>query len=180
MRIEKEKSIGLIIDMQEKLYPIMDKKSKLLENCIKLISGLQELSIPILATQQYSKGLGITLTEISSLFSDFSFIEKTTFSCYDEPDFVKKLEEKEIKNVIICGIESHVCVLQTAIDIKTAGYVPVVVFDCISSRSDKNKQIALDRFRNEGIIISSYESILFELARSSSSSAFKAISKIVK
>jgi nicotinamidase-related amidase len=85
-----------------------------------------------------------------------------------------------MKNVIICGIESHVCVLQTAIDLKTKGYNPVVVYDCISSRSKQNLKLAIERFRYEGILITSYESILFELTRGANEPAFKAISKLVK
>ena len=180
MRITKEDSIGLIIDIQEKLLPVMHEKEALLKNCGILISGLRELEIPLLVTQQYSKGLGDTVSEIQSLIPELRHIEKNDFSCFGEPDFALKLELLGKKNIIICGIESHVCVLQTAVDLKEAGYNPVVVMDCISSRTPENIELAKERFRIEGIMMSSYESILFELTRSASSSAFKAISKLVK
>jgi nicotinamidase-related amidase len=180
MRIEKGNCAGLIIDIQERLVPVMFRKENFLLNTSRLILGLQELNIPVLTTQQYSKGLGETLPEISTLISSFKSIEKISFSCYDEPVFVEALEKIGVINVIICGIESHVCVLQTAIDLKTAGYNPVIVSDCISSRSKQNLKLAHERFLFEGIMVTSYESILFELTRGANDPAFKTISKLVK
>lgn len=180
MRIDKENCIGLVVDIQERLVPVMYQKDKFLSNSSRLILGLQELGVPLIITQQYTKGLGNTITEISTLIRDFKPIEKTSFSCYDEPEFVKALNYCEPKNVIICGIESHVCVLQTAIDLKTAGYNPIIIYDCITSRAKLNLKIAIERFRFEEIMISSFESILFELTRGANDPAFKAISKLVK
>jgi len=180
MRITKENTVGLIIDIQERLVPAMCEKEVLLKNCQVLIQGLSELEIPLLVTQQYSKGLGETIPEIKSVISDFSFIEKRNFSCCDELVVIEKLKELDAKNIIICGIESHVCVLQTAVDLKEAGFNPIVVMDCVSSRSKESIETAKERFRFEGIMMTSYESILFELARSSASLEFKAISRLVK
>jgi len=180
MRITKENTVGLIIDIQERLVPAMCEKEVLLKNCQVLIQGLSELEIPLLVTQQYSKGLGETIPEIKSVISDFSFIEKRNFSCCDELVVIEKLKELDAKNIIICGIESHVCVLQTAVDLKEAGFNPIVVMDCVSSRSKESIETAKERFRFEGIMMTSYESILFELARSSASPEFKAISRLVK
>jgi nicotinamidase-related amidase len=180
MRITKENTIGLIIDIQERLFPAMWEKEMLLKNCQILIQGLIELKTPLLITQQYTKGLGETIPEIKSVFPDFSFIEKRDFSCCDEPAVIKKLKELNAKNIIICGIESHVCVLQTAVDLKEAGFNPIVVIDCVSSRTKENIEMAKERFRHEGIMMTSYESILFELTRSSAAPEFKAISNLVK
>lgn len=180
MRITKENTVGLVVDVQERLFPVMWEKEKLLTNCKILIAGLQELQIPLLVTQQYTKGLGETQTEIKSVIPDFSFIEKREFSCCDEPTVLKRLNHLHAKNVIICGIESHVCVLQTAVDLKDAGFNPIVVTDCVSSRTKENIELAKERFRFEGILMTSYESILFELTRSSGATEFKAISKLVK
>ncbi|PTN08796.1 hydrolase [Mangrovibacterium marinum] len=180
MRINKENTVGLIIDMQERLLPAMEESEALLENVQTLINGLQELNVPILATQQYTKGLGETVEPISSIIKDFSPIEKKDFSCCDETEFAKAFEKTGANNVIIAGIECHVCVLQTAIDLKEAGLNPVVVMDCVSSRSFDNVDLAAERFRHEGIMMTSYESILFELTRSASAAEFKAISKLVK
>ncbi len=180
MRIRKEESIALIIDIQERLVPAMADQEMLIDNCKRLVCGLQELAIPLIVTQQYTKGLGGTVEEIKSLIPDFQPFEKRDFSCYDEPAVAEKLKDSGAKNIIICGIESHVCVLQTAIDLKEAGFVPVVVMDCVSSRNLDNVDLAAERFRHEGIMMTSCESILFELTRSSTATAFKAISKIVK
>jgi nicotinamidase-related amidase len=180
MRILRENSVGLVIDLQERLVPVMEEKEQLTENCIKLIQGLQILGLPVFVTQQYTKGLGETIDEIKSVMPDFQYIEKKDFSCYGEPAFAEKLDNSGAKNVIICGIESHVCVLQTALDLKEAGYVPVVVIDCVSSRSFDNVDLAAERFRYEGIMMTSLESVLFELTRSAGAPGFKEISKLVK
>jgi nicotinamidase-related amidase len=180
MRITKENTVGLIVDIQVRLFPAMWENETLLKNTLTLINGLKELKLPMLVTQQYSKGLGETIPEIISVFSDFSFIEKRDFSCCDEPVFMENLKKSEAKNIIICGIESHVCVLQTAVDIKEAGFNPIVVMDCVSSRSKESIETAKERFRFEGILMTCYESILFELTRSSAAQEFKAISRLVK
>ena len=180
MRITKENSVGLVIDIQERLFPVMDEKEIFLKNTLILVQGLAELKLPLIVTQQYTKGLGNTLSEIREEIQEFSYIEKRDFSCFDEPAFVEKLNNLEPKNIIICGIESHVCVLQTAVDLKEAGYNPVVVIDCVSSRTKESFEIAKERFRHEGILMTSYESVLFELTRSSAALEFKAISNLVK
>ncbi len=180
MRITKENTVGLVIDIQERLLPAMAEQEDLLHKCTILIEGLQELSIPLIVTQQYTKGLGETVEPIRSVIKDFNPIEKRNFSCCDEPLVAEQLKEKGVKNVIICGIESHVCVLQTALDLKEGGFVPVVVMDCVSSRSLDHVDLAAERFRHEGIMMTSYESILFELTRTSAAPEFRAISKLVK
>jgi len=124
MRISKENTIGLIIDIQERLFPVMHEKEAFLKNSEMLIQGLNALNIPLIATQQYTRGLGETLSEITSLIPDFTFIEKTDFSCYDVQEVRTKIDELKAKNILICGIESHVCVLQTAVDMKAAGLNP--------------------------------------------------------
>lgn len=180
MRIKRDNCTGLIIDIQEKLFPVISCKEILLANCVKLATGLQILNIPIAVTQQYSKGLGETVSEISSLFQPFAYFEKISFSCLDEPLYAEYLTNSGRTIVLICGIESHVCVLQTAIDLQEKGYHPIVISDCISSRQLSEKQVVLQRFALEGIRVSTVESILFELTRFATASEFKSISKLVK
>ena len=180
MRITKENTVALVIDIQERLFPAMFEKENFLKNCLTLIHGLAELKVPQIVTQQYTKGLGETLQELKTAIPDFECIEKRDFSCFDEPKVVEKLKESNAKNIFLCGIESHVCVLQTAIDLKDAGLNPIVVMDCVSSRTKENLELAKERFRSEEILMVSYESILFELTRSSLDPAFRAISKLVK
>lgn len=180
MRITKENTTGLIVDIQERLFPVMWEKEKFLKNCQILIQGLNKLGLPLVVTQQYTKGLGETIEGIKSALPEFQYIEKREFSCCDEPSVIEKLKKLNTKNILLCGIESHVCVLQTAIDLKEAGMNPVVIMDCVSSRNGQSIELAKERFRFEGIMMTSAESILFELTRSSAAPEFKEISKLVK
>ena len=180
MRILKERSVGLVIDIQERLYPHIDQHELLLQNTGILLNGLKSLEVPVLITEQYPKGLGSTLEEVKLNLSEFDPIEKISFSCCDEATYLKALISSGRNQVIICGIETHVCVMQTVIDLLERDFIPVVVADCVSSRRAADKHIALERMRQEGAIISSYESILFELARVAGTETFKTISKLVK
>ncbi|WP_321371056.1 isochorismatase family protein [uncultured Draconibacterium sp.] len=180
MRITKENTVGLVIDIQERLIAAMNDKETSLKNCEILTQGLKELEVPMLVSQQYTKGLGETVPEIQASFDQFSYFEKKDFSCFQVPEIADKLKELGAKNIIISGIESHVCVLQTAVDLKAAGLNPIVVMDCVSSRTAANVELAKERFRYEGIMMTSYESILFELTCSAGDPSFRAISKLVK
>ncbi len=180
MRILKEHTIAIFIDIQEKLFPFIQDKDQLEQNLVTLSAGLKALEIPLLVTEQYTKGLGFTIVPLKMELGDHPAIEKTAFSCCDEPRFMTALNAACKQNVILCGIETHVCVLQTVIDLIQAGYKPIVIEDCVSSRKLSDKQTAIERMRKEGAIISSLESILFELTRYSGNETFKAISKLVK
>jgi nicotinamidase-related amidase len=180
MRIAKESCIAVVIDIQEKLFPHMDGHEDLLKRCLTLLKGFNVLDIPILLTEQYPKGLGSTLPQITNELKGIAPVEKIAFSCCDEKNFKTRLEESGATQVIICGIEAHVCVLQTVIDLTQMGLVPVVVADCISSRNPLDKEIAIERMRAEGALITTSESILFELARVAGTEQFKKISNLVK
>ncbi|MBL7113968.1 MAG: hydrolase [Bacteroidales bacterium] len=180
MRIHKEQTAGLIIDIQERLFPHIHKHEKIARNTRILIEGLKALEIPVLVTQQYTKGLGETIPEIAEALSGQSHIEKISFSCCDEPAFMKELVQQDKEFVIIAGIEAHVCVLQTALDLVENSYIPVVVHDCVSSRKKNDFRMAIERMRNEGIVITTCESVLFELCRFAGTDSFKQISRLVK
>ncbi len=180
MRIKREDTAGLVIDIQEKLFPLMDRHETLLKKCSQLIEGLKILGVPLLVTEQYPKGLGATIGEISSRTISFPVVEKMAFSCCDEPAVLGNPALDNRKTVIVFGIEAHVCVLQTTIDLMEEGYHAVVVADCISSRNREDKQLAVERMRSEGAVITSCESILLELARVSGTDEFKAISRLIK
>lgn len=180
MRIDKASCAGLIIDIQERLFPHMAGKEELLRKCLILVEGMKILKLPLLLTEQYPKGLGPTLEEIREQLGEIPAIEKVTFSCCDEPDFIRELERSACKTIVIAGIEAHVCVLQTVVDLVAEGYLPVVVADCISSRSEEDKEVAMQRMRAEGAVVSTCESILFELCRSAGAKEFKAISNLIK
>jgi isochorismate hydrolase len=180
MRILKNQSIGLIIDIQDRLFPHIKKNKRLERNVEVLIEGLKILDVPIMITEQYRKGLGPTIPSVAAAVNMEEMIEKIAFSCCDEPKFQEKLALTGKKFVIMAGIETHVCVLQTCLDLLDNGFQPVVIEDCVSSRNLNDKTIAIERMRQSGALISSYESILFELCRVSRTDEFKAISNLVK
>lgn len=180
MRVSRHESVGLIIDIQDRLFPHIYQHEKLEKNVRILIEGLQLLQIPILLTQQYTRGLGETIPSIAEMIRPFHSIEKISFSCCDESNFLAELTRLNKKFVIIAGIETHVCILQTVPDLIDNGFIPVVVEDCVSSRKENDKKIAIERIRQEGGMITTYESILLELCRVAGSETFKAISKLIK
>ena len=176
MRILREEAVALVVDYQEKLVPVMSERESLIDRSQILLQGLKILSIPMIITQQYTKGLGTTVESLVAIVGTEDYVEKISFSAYEQ---VKdKIAGK--KFVIVCGIESHICVLQTVIDLAAAGYVPVVVEDCISSRQKNDKEIALKRMSQEGAIITTSESLLFELLRVAGTDTSKKIQRLIK
>ena len=184
MRILQQHAFGLIVDVQERLFPVMRNQEQLSGNLQTLIRGLATLQIPLVVTEQYRKGLGETIEPIRNTAEEatgrWEPLEKSAFSCCDEPDILRHLEQLGRNAVIIAGIEAHVCVLQTSMDLLARGYTPVVVTDAISSRKEPDQALAQRRMERSGAVLTSYESILFELTRYSRSDTFKAISALVK
>lgn len=178
--LEINSTVLLIIDVQEKLLPVMHEKEKLVVNIQNLIRGIQVLKIPIIATEQYPKGLGRTVPEIAELIPDIEPLAKTSFSCYGDAGFKNMLDSYGRKQVIICGIECHVCVYQTAVDLKAAGYEVQVAADAVSSRTAENREIGSNLMRQTGITVTGTETVLFELLKIAEGEKFKAISRIVK
>ena len=180
MRIDRNDCTGLVIDMQEKLFPHMFRYELLLHKSRMLIEGLKILEIPLMVTEQYPKGLGPNVEPVKLALKEIPVIQKAAFSCCDEPLFSQEVLKLNRKTWIICGIEAHVCVLQTVMDLVSLGRLPVVVSDATSSRDPEDKRVALERMKQEGAIITTCESILFELVRISGTAEFKSISKLVK
>lgn len=181
MRILAEDTLALIIDFQERLLPVIDRKEQLIHNAGILVKGLNTLNIPMIVTQQYTKGIGMTVPALmDAVGEDFTYYDKITFSCADDETIMNKIEEYGRKNIIICGAEAHICVLQTAIDLMSKGYHVIMVEDCIGSRKENDRQIGVWRAVSEGVVITTYEAILFELTRKAKSDVFKEISRLVK
>jgi nicotinamidase-related amidase len=181
MRITAEDTMALIVDFQEKLVPVIEQKEELIHNTEILIKGLQALQVPMIVTQQYTKGIGMTVPEITQLYGEsFSYEDKVTFSCVDDEAILAKIKALGKKNIIVCGIEAHICVLQTVIDLTAMGYQVLLVEDCIGSRKDSNRQIGIRRALQEGALSTSYESILFELTRVAKTDIFKEIARLIK
>ncbi len=178
MRITKEESLVLLVDVQEKLHPHMENKEELTQKIITLLKGIAALEIPLMAARQYPQGLGDTIGLLRPHITEC--YDKITFSCCGNDKLVDKLRESGRKYVIIAGIEAHVCVLQTVIDLKLLGFLPIVVTDAVSSRNHYDYDVALRRMEYEGAILTTVESILFELCREAGTEVFKTISRLVK
>jgi nicotinamidase-related amidase len=175
-----ENTALLVIDVQEKLFPVMFEKEALLSNLQKIIRGAGILDIPIIITEQNPAGMGGTLRELLDLTQNAGRVTKFNFSCCDEAGFKEKLNVLGRRQILICGIESHICVYQTSIDLQSNGYEVHLLGDCVSSRTAQNKELAVRRMVSEKIKLTGVEMALFELLRSSNSSQFKAISSLVK
>ncbi len=173
--LEADQCALVVIDIQEKLLPPIFQKEQLVRNSQLLIRAAGILKIPTLLSTQYSKGLGATVPEVSRLLPETEAIDKTLFSCFGSDVFcsvIKRLSSQ--RNVLLlCGMESHICVTQTALAALRDGHVVHVASDAVSSRTEWNWKIGLDRMRAAGAIISSTEMMIYELMRSSSSAAFK-------
>ena len=178
--IDREDTLFVVIDFQEKLMPVMHEREILEDRVCRLANGMKKLGIPHIVTQQYTKGIGETIPSIAEAIGKFTPIDKTSFSCMGNEEFVSKLEEADKGTVVACGIESHICLQQTVIQLLAKGYRVYVPVDCVSSRSESDKAWSLERMKEAGAITTTYEAILYELLRDAKAEEFKAISKIVK
>lgn len=180
MKIVAENTCCVVVDYQEKILPAMSEKELLIENSVKLLEGLKILEVPAMVTAQYSKGLGLNIPEIRKAAGTEEYCDKKSFSIYEDEGAREKLKGFGRKNVILCGIEAHICVLQSIIGLKEAGYQPILVEDCVSSRKLHDKEISIARARSEGAIVTTYESLLFELTGQAGTAPFKQISNLIK
>lgn len=172
----------IVIDIQEKLLPPIFQKDQMVRNAQLLIRGAGILKIPALITTQYTKGLGRTVPEISSLLPESEPIDKQLFSCFGSDVFcalLKRLPGNR-NTVLLCGMESHICVAQTALAALREGYVVHVASDAVSSRTKWNWKIGLERMRAAGAVISSTEMMIYELMKSSGAPAFKELLPYLK
>ncbi len=180
LKINREEAVLVLIDFQERLMPAMKGHDDLEEATIKLAKGCRILGVPVLVTQQYTKGLGPTIPGIDEALGEYEPVEKTAFSAMGEPAFVEALKNTGRKSVILAGIEAHVCVLQTALDLIDAGYTVFLVNDCVASRSNTDRKFAQRRIAESGAVGTTFESVLFEILKGSRQEGFKEISSLVK
>ena len=178
--LKSQDSVLIIVDVQGKLAHRMHRKERLFEQLGKLIKGAQVLSVPILWVEQNPEGLGPTIPEIADLLSDVEPIPKLSFSCCGCDRFMQALRFLSRKQILIAGIETHVCVYQTAVDLLNAGYEVQIVADAVSSRTEENKQIGLSRIKDAGAALTSTEMALFEMLKVAKGAQFKEILNIVK
>lgn len=179
-RIKRDDAVLVAIDFQEKLLPAMFEAKKTEDVACRLAAGLKVMGVPRIVTQQYTKGLGNTVETVAEALGDFAPIDKAAFSAWKTPEFRTALESSGRKTVVLMGIEAHICVEQTALDLLGNGYTVFVAADCVQSRNPVNRDISLRRMESAGVVITCSESILYELLETSKAPEFKAISAIVK
>jgi nicotinamidase-related amidase len=181
--LASDKSLLVIVDLQTKLSAAMESVAAELvsKNIVRLIEAANLLDIPIVVTEQYPQGLGVTEEAISrKLFLSTPIFEKSSFSCCGCVGFCLALETSERRQIILVGQEAHVCILQSALDLLHRGHQVFVVEDAVNSRKLEHKQFALQRMQQQGVTMVSYESVLFEWLRTASHPHFKAISNLLR
>jgi nicotinamidase-related amidase len=180
--LNPEECALVVIDIQEKLLPPIFEKDRLVRNTELLIRAAGILKIPALVTTQYAKGLGATVPQIAGLLPGTAQFDKTLFSCFGSEMFCAALKRLpgNRNTLLLCGMESHICVTQTALAALREGYLVHVASDAVSSRTESNWKVGLDRMRAAGAVISSTEMMIYELMRSSSSAAFKELLPFLK
>lgn len=180
MRITPEDTLAICVDYQEKLMPAIFDGEAVLERAEILIKGLHALQVPVLVTQQYTKGLGKTVEPVHSALGEYVPFEKLTFGAYDDAGIKAAVDEYGRKTILVFGTETHICVLQTALGLREAGYHVVLVDDCCGSRKPTDRESAFRRAMSEGIAVCCSEAVLFELTAVAGTEVFKTISKLVK
>ena len=178
--LESKTAILVIIDVQGKLAQIMHDREDLVKNLQILISGAKLLETPIIWMEQLPDKLGPTIPEIQELLPDIEPIVKDVFSCARNEEFNGRLQELHGHDIILAGIESHVCVYQTAMDLLGQDFTVHVAADAVSSRTDSNKQLGLERMLLEGVVQTSAEMVLFELQGVATGDRFRKLAKLVK
>lgn len=180
-KLSREKCGLLVVDVQEKLFPYVENSCHVMQAIQKAVRGFQILGLPIFVSEQYPKGLGNTVAPLKGVLGEQQqYLVKTAFSCLDDEQVKAELLRTQIQQWVLVGIEAHVCVLQTAKDLLEQGKQVVVLNDAISSRSIYDFSTAIAEMRDDGVRISSTETVLFELLRHSKASEFKEISQLIK
>jgi nicotinamidase-related amidase len=178
--LRKDEAVLVIVDIQDRLASVMPDRKRVVDNCLHLIELAGLLDIPILLNEQYPKGLGHTVQEIREALPSYEPIEKMTFSCCGQPDFGDRLSATGRKKAILCGMETHVCVLQTCVGLLEEDYTVHVVSDAMCSRTVDNFRTAVEYMRDAGAVISCTETILFQLLERAGTEEFRTISRRIK
>ena len=179
-RIRRATAALVVVDIQERLLPAIFEKERVVQNALRLIQGAAALQVPVFVTEQYRKGIGPTVSEVAAVVPGFAPREKLAFSACGAAGFVEALKASDRADIILCGIEAHVCVCQTCLDLVDRGFRVFVVADAISSRTTENHRLAIERMAAAGAVIASTEMVLFELLERAGTEKFKRILSLVK
>ncbi len=176
----RENSLLLVIDIQQSMVKVMARAEEVVSRVNQLCRAAEELDVPIVLTEQYKKGLGPTIPEVTEMIASPVVFDKEHFSACLAPDFTDALKAYGRPEIVVTGMETHVCVLQTALDLLQAGFRVHLVADAVCSRVDENRDIAIDQLRHAGAVVTSTEIVIFEWARRANTDAFRRILPIVK
>ncbi len=182
-RLQRAESLLIIIDVQEKLLPVIHGADAMVRNLERLIRGFHLLDIPVVVTEQYAKGLGPTVPELAATLREtvgYTPVEKSCFSAYGCGEFLSAMRLARRKQLIVAGIETHVCVYQTVKDLLAADYEVTIIGDAVSSRTTENRDLAIRRMTADGAKLSSTEMALFELVVKSGTDEFRAMAKLIR
>ncbi len=178
--LNKEDTVLLIVDIQEKLAVVMKERDKVVKNTLHLIELSKMIDMPVMVTEQYPKGLGTTVTELREALPLYRPVEKMTFDCCGQPTFLEELKEYKRRNVVLAGMETHICVLQTCIGLLRGGVNVHLVQDAVCSRTKENWKTGIEFMRDAGAVVTSTETVLFQLLKVAGTEEFKKISKRIK
>jgi len=178
--LEREQTGLIVVDVQAKLMGVMGRKQRVMENVIRLLQLSKLFALPIILTEQYPKWLGPTLPEITEDFPDDEPIAKLHFNCCDVDAFNERLDSAGLKNIILTGVESHICIFQTCVSLIEKGYQVHVPQDAVDSRTDENWGVGLELMRKAGAFITSTETVIYQILKKAGTPEFKQMSKFVK
>lgn len=179
--IDRNDTLLVVVDVQEKMMKAIHDPDRVIDNICRLVRGCRTLNIPILVTEHYSKGLMYTVPEVQeALGDDYKPLEKITFSAAKDLEFMQAFEAAGRQHILVCGVETHICVYQTARDLHNLGWTVEVVADAVSSRTEHNTRIGLDRLKQHSMDITSVEMALFDMMETADIPEFKTIAAIIK
>ena len=178
--LDKEDTVLLVVDIQEKLAVVMTEKDKVVGNNLHLIELAKMIGMPVMVTEQYPRGLGATVKDIREALPFYRPIEKMTFDCCGQPPFLEELKEHNKRNVVLTGMETHICVLQTCIGLLKGGINVHIVQDAVCSRTRENWKTGVEFMREAGAVVTSTETVLFQLLKVAGTEEFKKISQRIK
>ena len=179
-QLDKENTGLIIVDVQEKLMGVMGRRERVIDSIVKLLHLSVLYNLPVILTEQYPKWLGPTLPEIKELLPLYEPIDKLNFNCCDVDVFNRRLESEDLKNIILAGVESHICVFQTCFSLAEKGYRVHVPQDAVDSRRDENWKVGLELMKDAGASITSTETVIYQIMKKMGTKEFKKMFKVVK
>ena len=178
--LDKEKTGLLIVDVQERLMPVMVGRQSVIDNIVKIIHLARLYKLPVILTEQYPKWLGSTLPEIAHSVPAFDPIKKMHFNCCEDDTFNERLESVGLKNIIVTGVEAHICIFQTCVSILDRGYTVHVPQDAVDSRTEDNLCVGLELMKKAGAVITSTETVIYQILKRAGTDEFKKMLKLIR